>query len=366
MAGHHGRSSELLDRASSSPPHAARSGGARRRDAASHGGAEVDVLSEVLRSVRLTGALFFPMEVSAPWVDEVPAASVFGPTLLPGVQHVVSYHIVTQGACWANLVDHPAVRLEAGDVLLLPHGDPYVMSSAPGLRSEAPADEVMSFFRRMATASAPTLVIEGGGGPERAELVCGFLGCDVQPFNPVLETLPRLLHLRRPVATHDPLGHLVDFALAESRRRRSGSKCVLLRLSEVLFVEVIRRHLDGLSAGQTGWLAGLRDPIVGRALALLHDRPARPWTLRGLASELGISRATLSDRFTRFVGRPPMRYLARWRMQLAASLLSDGSAKVAAVAQDVGYESEAAFSRAFKKIAGASPGSWRQRPTPVT
>jgi AraC-like DNA-binding protein len=331
---------------------------------ASADGVEIDVLSDVLRTVRLTGALFFPMEVSSPWVDEVPAATTFAPIVLPGAQHVVSYHIVTEGACWAALLGGPAVHLEAGDILVIAHGDPYTMSSAPGMRSEAPVDAVLTFFRQMATGGLPSVVIEGGGGPQRAKIVCGFLGCDIRPFNPVLETLPRLVHLRRPPASsaHHRLGHVIEFALAESRQRRSGGRCVLLRLSEVLFVEVVRRYLDARPAGHTGWLAGLRDPIVGHALALLHDRPVHAWTLERLARDVGISRSTLAERFTQFVGQPPMRYLAHWRMQLAARLLSDGTAKVSAVALDVGYDSEAAFSRAFKKIVGMAPATWRRSP----
>jgi AraC-like DNA-binding protein len=219
----------------------------------------------------------------------------------------------------------------------------------------------------MAAGGLPSVVIEGGGGPERAKIVCGFLGCDIRPFNPVLETLPRLVHLRRPPAAsvHDRLGHVIEFAVTESRQGRSGGRCVVLRLSEVLFVEVVRRYLDALPSGHTGWLAGLRDPIVGHALALLHERPVHAWTLERLARDVGISRSTLADRFTRFVGQPPMRYLAQWRIQLAARLLSDGTAKVSAVALDVGYDSEAAFSRAFKKIVGMAPAAWRRSPSGV-
>jgi len=213
----------------------------------------------------------------------------------------------------------------------------------------------------MAAGRLPSVVLEGGGGPERAKVICGFLGCDIRPFNPVLETLPRLVHLRRPPtsSTHDRLEHVIEFALMESRQRRSGGRCVLLRLSEVLFVEVVRRYLDSLPTGHSGWLAGLRDPIVGRALAVLHDRPVHAWTLERLAKDVGTSRSTLADRFTQFVGQPPMRYLTQWRMQLAARLLSDSTAKVSAVALDVGYDSEAAFSRAFKKIVGMAPAAWR-------
>ena len=366
MATHHDQSSELFDRASNAPPASAPSGGTQPPEVTAGGGTVVDVLSDVLRTVKLTGALFFPLQASSPWADEIPPATVFAPAVLPGAQHVVSYHIVTLGACWATLRDSPPVRLETGDIFVVPHGDPYVISSAPDMRAEAPADAVLSFFREMAAGSAPSVVTEGGGGLERTDLVCGFLACDIRPFNPILETLPRLVHLRRPPAEHDHLWHLIEFALAESRQPRSGAKCVVLRLSEVLFVEVVRRYLDGLGPAQTGWLAGLRDPIVGRALALLHDRPADSWTLERLAREIGASRSALADRFTQFVGQPPMRYLAQWRMQLAARLLSDGSAKVAAIARDVGYDSEAAFSRGFKKIVGVAPANWRRRSMAAT
>lgn len=358
MAEHHDRSSEFLAAASGAAVDAARGSGG----APGHG-AIGDVLSDVLRTIRLTGALFFPFEASSPWADEIPTATALMPSILPGAQHVVSYHIVSKGSCWMTLADDPSVHLDTGDIVVIPHGDTYVMSSTPGMRPAMPTDAVLMFFRQMATGSAPSVVIEGDGGGERADLVCGFLGCDVRPFNPVLEALPRLVHLQRPpeVSTHDRLGPLIEFALAESRQRRSGAQSVLLRLSEVLFIEVIRRYLDSLAADRTGWLAGLRDPMIGRALVVLHDRPAVPWTLASLAKEIGVSRSVLAARFTHVVGRPPMRYLAHWRMQLASRLLADRAAKVSAVALEVGYESEAAFSRAFKEVVGVSPATWRRR-----
>ena len=267
--------------------------------------AGVDVLSEVLRNVRLTGALFFPMKVSSPWVSEIPPASAFASVLLPGAQHVVSYHLVRRGACWAGVADGPPLQLSEGDILVIPHGDSYFMSSASDLRSSGASDDaVLGFFRAMTMASAPRVVIEGGGGPERIDVVCGFLGCDVRPFNPVLASLPRFIHLRRESTTMglDRLTRLIEFALAESSEGTSGAKCVLLHLSEILFVEVVRRYLDTLTAGHTGWLAGLRDSLVGHALAQLHDRPTDSWTLDRLAKEVGTSRSALADRFTHLVG----------------------------------------------------------------
>jgi AraC-like DNA-binding protein len=296
-------------------------------------------------------------------VDEVPDAREFASIVLPGAQHVVSYHIVRQGRCWAAVRGERPVLLEAGDVLVVPHGDPYMMGSAPGLRSGMPQDAVLEFFRQMAARSAPLEVIEGGGGPDRAQVICGFLGCDVRPFNPVLDALPRVLHLRRRSGARagDRLSVLVDLALDESRDRQSGTRCVLLHLSELLFVEVVRRHLGSLGNEERGWLAGLRDPIAGRALALLHDRPAGPWSLNRLAREIGVSRSSLAERFSDLIGQPPMRYLARWRIQLACRLLTDEAAKVSAIALDVGYHSEAAFGRAFKAVVGTSPAAWRRR-----
>lgn len=353
MGGRHDRSSESLVVAS----------GPEASEPSAPPESTLDVLSDVLRTVRLTGALFFPMEASSPWADDIPSATAFTSIVVPGAQHLVSYHIVIGGHCWASLAGGSPVCLEAGDILVIPHGDAYVLSSAPGLRSDMTEDAVLMFFRQMSSGAAPPVVIEGGGGPERVELACGFLGCDVRPFNPVLEALPRLIHLRRPpaVSASDRLGPLVEFALAESRERRSGAASVLLRLSEVLFIEVVRRCLDALEGAPRGWLAGLRDPLVGRALALLHEGPGAPWTLDGLAKATGASRSTLAERFTHLVGEPPMRYLARWRMQLASRLLTDGRAKVSAVALEVGYQSEAAFSRAFKETMGVSPAAWRRQ-----
>jgi AraC-like DNA-binding protein len=239
------------------------------------------------------------------------------------------------------------------------------MSMAPGMRGGPGRAETLALMRQMAAGQLPFTIAEGGGGPERLHLVCGFLGCDARPFNPLLATLPRLLHVRRASGgAGDPLGRLTEFAVAESRERRAGSECIRLRLSELMFVEVVRRYLASLPAEQTGWLAGLRDPMIGRALTLLHERPAEAWTLEALARDVGLSRSALAGRFAHFVGHPPMHYLTRWRMQVAARLLADGVAKVSAVAREVGYDSEAAFSRAFTKATGVPPATWRRRYAP--
>jgi AraC-like DNA-binding protein len=220
-------------------------------------------------------------------------------------------------------------------------------------------------MRGMKGGQLPFVIQGGGGSADKLGVVCGFLGCDDRPFNPLMATLPRLLHIKRASgAADDRLERLLELTLAEARDAAPGGESVRLRLSELMFVEVIRRHLAALAPEQAGWLAGLRDEHIGRALALLHERAAHPWTLEDLAADVGLSRSAFAERFARLVGEPPMQYLARWRMQVAARLLTDGTAKVAAVALEVGYDSEAAFSRAFKKIAGVSPAAWRGRQLP--
>jgi AraC-like DNA-binding protein len=321
-----------------------------------------DVLSDVLRTVRLTGALFFLVDASAPWGLALPDGATLAPSVLAGAQSVISYHAVTHGSGWGGSLPGIPQRLETGDILVFPRGDPYVMSIARGAPGGPPLADILAFMRDMAAGRLPFLVSEGGGGAERLGLVCGFLGCDVRPFNPLLGSLPAVIHLRAAFAADgDPLGQLIRFAVAESRDRRPGGECVRLRLSELMFVEVVRRHLATLPAEATGWLAGLRDPIVGHALALLHQRPGDAWTLERLANDVGRSRSALAERFLELVGQPPMQYLAHWRIQVAARLLADGAAKVSAVALDVGYDSDAAFSRAFKRIAGMAPATWRAR-----
>jgi AraC-like DNA-binding protein len=311
--------------------------------------------------VRLTGACFFRVEASTPWWAEVPEAAAVRPTVLPRAQHLVSYHVITEGRCWAGLRDGPGLWVEAGDTVLVPHGDCYGLSTEPRAFGDQPIEVSRSFFRQMAAHELPLTLCAGGGGPGGVGVICGFLGCDAAPFNPVLTMLPRLVRVPPPPAgTTDRLAQLVDFALAESRGG-AGSACVLARVGELLFVEVVRRYVRSLPPDRQGWLSGLRDPLVGRALALLHQQPARSWTLEALAREAGLSRTALAERFDHFVGHPPMQYLARWRMQLAARRLGDDDAKVAAVALEVGYDSEAAFSRAFKKLVGVSPAAWRRR-----
>jgi AraC-like DNA-binding protein len=315
-----------------------------------------DALSQVLRAVKLTGAVFFNIDASSPWVAESPPGSAIVADIMPGCQHLIPYHAVTRGGCWGGLIGQPPIRVDAGDIVVFPHGDSHVMSSKPGMRAEPRYD----LFRHAAAQALPFAVKTGGDGPDAAQLVCGYLGCDVRPFNPLLATLPPILHARQRPGGEDWLSQFMRAAMAESQQRRAGGEAMLARLSELMFVEVVRRHLEALPAQQAGWLAGLRDPFVGQALALLHGRPAEPWTLDTLGKEAGLSRSALAQRFNELVGQSPIQYLTHWRMQLAAGRLAEG-ASVGEAAFEVGYGSEAAFSRAFKKVVGAPPASWRKQ-----
>lgn len=314
-----------------------------------------DTLSEVLRGVRLNGAVFFEVHATAPWVAEAPPASDLGP-YMNGVEHVLEYHVVTSGACWGGIVNEAPVRLEAGDVILFPQGDAHVISSAPGMRGKVDVER----RRQVAASRLPIAITIGSGGEERAEVICGFLGCDVRPFNPLLATLPRTVHVPRREDDGGVIEQFVKLALLESTAHRAGSEAVLSRLSELLFVEVLRRYLASLPPEHVGWLAGLRDESVGRALGKLHDRPAHAWNLEELAREAGVSRSVLAERFMYFVGVPPMQYLAQWRMQLVSTLLANTSLGLGEIAGQVGYGSEAALSRAYKRLVGVAPADWRR------
>ena len=317
----------------------------------------MDALSDVLRAVRLTGAVFFEISATDPWVAETPRGDAIVVKIFPGSQHLIPYHVVTHGSCWAWALDEPPVHLGAGDIVVFPHGNAHVLSSAPGMRSapdlkryRAPVDGQLPFHVSMGDASAAT----------SAQIVCGYLGCDTLPFNPLLAALPPVIRMSD--RNGGSLAALFGFALGESKEPRIGGESVLGRLSELMFVEVVRRYLETVPPERTNWLAGLRDPLVGLALTALHRTPARDWSLDSLAREIGTSRSVLAQRFAQLVGQSPMQYLQRWRMQLAANQLRDGVDTIATVAEVAGYDSESAFSRAFKRVVGMPPSDWRKQP----
>jgi len=316
----------------------------------------MDALSDLLRVVRLDSAFFYAVEAREPWSVEAIPARELSPRILPDAEHIISYHILTEGRAYGGLLGEPLVELVPGDVIVFCHGEPHVMASGrelptgPNVHTSAPD-------------RYPNTVILGEEGPHSASFVCGYLGCDRLPFNPLLAALPHQMHIRG--MSNAWLGSFPRQVTEESRLGRAGADTVLIRMAELMFIEVLRRYIDDLPPGQTGWLAGLRDEVVGRALTLLHSQPGRQWTLADLARESVSSRSSLAKRFTDLTGQPPMQYLTQWRMQVAANRLAQSSAKVATIGSEVGYESEAAFSRAFKKATGLAPGAWRDARRPA-
>jgi AraC-like DNA-binding protein len=318
----------------------------------------MDALSDVLRAVRLKGAIFFDVHASDPWAAETPAGNQIVGRMFPAAENLICYHAITHGTCWAAVADEPPLFLRAGDVVVIPHGHAHVLSSTPGLRGE----HDVSRYRAPNELELPVSISMGDGSSESAGFVCGFLGCDARPYNPLLSSLPHVFKVSDQV--DGPLGAYMQIALTESKRPRIGSESVLGRLSELMFVDVIRRYLETLPPDRLDWLAGLRDPCIGRALAEIHRDPAHHWTLESLARKVAMSRSALAEHFTKFVGTPPMQYLTNWRMQIAANQLLSTTDSVTVVANRVGYDSDAAFSRAFKKTVGTPPSEWRRNRAP--
>ena len=325
----------------------------------------MDVLSDVLLAVRLTGAVFFDVEASSPFATESPRGEVIRERLMADAGHVIGFHVVTEGDCWAEAVDRPEApqHLRAGEMVIFPAGDANTMASSPRMRGRPdwslyyrPVDEALPFSISLTSPDREA------ADASRCHFVCGFLACDARPFNPLVASLPRIV--RAPVSDRSWqwMSGLLDVATTPGEPGDAGREAMLAKLAELMFVEALRAHIDALPPDARGWVAGLRDPQVGAVLRLMHGRPSEPWTLSGLAHEVGMSRSSLAERFTTYVEVPPMQYLTRWRLQLAAGLLEGGNVGVSGAAAAVGYRSEAAFHRAFKRYVGTSPGAWRRGP----
>jgi AraC-like DNA-binding protein len=315
----------------------------------------MDALSDVLRVVRLQGGVFLHAEFTAPWCILSQVAAEDCGASLKGAEHLVLYHYVVEGRLLAQVPKGRSVEVGAGELVMFPHNHAHLLGSDLDL-PPVPAREVVC-----ASPGGGLLAIHHGGGGERTRIVCGFLGCDRLDGNPLAASLPPVLRFDiREGSAAAWMKSTLEFAADEIAARRAGSETVLAKLSELLFVETLRRYVEGLPHEQTGWLAGLKDPFVSRALSLLHGGVAREWTVEDLGREVGLSRSALADRFTRLIGEPPMRYLARWRIQVAAHRLRNSDMALARIAEQVGYESEAAFSRAFKRSFGVPPAAWRR------
>jgi AraC-like DNA-binding protein len=316
----------------------------------------MDAFSEILGRVALKGALFFNAEFSAPWGFASPPSQNLAPALSPGAPHLVIYHFVVEGSGFVRVHDGSTLRLSAGDVVVLPHGDAHAMSSTETVRDA----ETTAILSKLKTRDLKTMQAGGGGAVTR--FVCGFMACDPVLCRPILQGLPSAFKVSlRSDGSGRWLENSILHLVEESASGHAGSEAMLAKLSEALFVDTLRRYMTGLPEQEIGWLAAARDPLVGRSLTLLHRRAQHPWTIAELAREVGLSRSALVERFTRYLSEPPMAYLMRWRLQLAARALTATSRGVAEIAADVGYESEAAFNRAFKREFGLPPARYRRQ-----
>src|SRR5262245_25342975 len=314
----------------------------------------MDALSETLRVVRLVGAIFVNAKFTAPWCYRSERADTVAPLLEPGAERVVIFHLITEGECFVEMPNSEPVRLIAGDAVLFPQGDAHVMTSEPGL-PPAKSSGLNAVLTRQ-----PRLISYGGGGAV-TRLLCGYLACDAKLARMLLAGLPPLVRINvRGSNAGMWLEASVHYALREARSPRPGGAGVLAKLAEVLFIEVLRLYMNEQHEGRTGWLAGVGDRIVGAALSAMHKDPAHAWTLEELARVSNTSRSVLAERFQHLVGSSPMQYLTQWRMMLAANLLRSGNAPMTRIAEGVGYQTDTAFIRAFRREFGAPPATWRR------
>lgn len=315
----------------------------------------MDVISEALQQVRLTGAVLFRVGFGAPW-----AVQTGGDVRLPPpATHTSVFHAVLEGECWVGHGDEPRRRLQAGEAVIIPRSIVHYLGDTPD-RSPAKVSDLLNV-----TSLSKLRDLRWGGDGRRTRILCGFLGYERAMFTPLYDALPDMFQVRLAGGDAEPtLDPLLAYAEDEIVSRRPGSTGLRLRMAELLFVEALRRYMAGLPDDEPGWLAGVRDPLVGRALALLHARPREAWTVATLAREVASSRSALADRFQALLAEPPMHYLARLRMQLAARRLRDSRDSVEAIADAVGYASTAAFQRAFKREMGTTPARWRRMSAP--
>jgi len=313
----------------------------------------VDLLSDALTFVRLTGALIFRVDIAGPWgIAADPKVEKFAPLLPPGTNQIVVFHIVLDGGCWIRRPPLEWFHVSAGQAVVIAHGDPHDLCDQPGRITEPFSallgDRTLLDLRHASFRTGPG---------DSVSLLCGFLGCDRRAFEPLCRSLP-------PVFTVDIGARenpLVHYAVANALDDSPGAAGLRGRLAELLFLCTLQTHVHKLPADASGWLAGLRDPLVGKALLALHERPCRRWSVEDLAAATASSRSNLAARFNEIIGEPPMHYLTRLRMQLAARRLTESRHSIASVANEVGYDSSAAFQRAFKRCFGVPPAAWRRR-----
>jgi AraC-like DNA-binding protein len=313
----------------------------------------MDALSEILSAVKIQGALFFNGEFTAPWCFSAPHANVIAPYLSPDAGHLIIYHCVTEGSAYAKLAGGQRETLTAGDIVIFPHGNAHLLGNGESVEPED--------ARHLLGKGERLRLVRFGGGGAITRFVCGFMACEKRLCEILLSGLPTVLRVH---IGNDPAGKWLEnsirFSVDRENEERAGSGVVLAKLSEILLVEALRRYINSLPEDQTGWFAGARDPAIGRALTLLHKDPAQSWTVSNLAKKCGMSRTRLAERFRYFLGQSPIAYLTHWRMMMGADILQSTENSIAQVAEAVGYCSEAAFNRAFKRQFDCPPAQFRR------
>ena len=317
----------------------------------------MDALSDLVRTFRLSGSMFFRVRLRSPYGVTAAGVDQIAADYIPEAEarQLIPFHLVTRGPMWVDIEGSGPVCLQAGDIIVIPNGATHSLVDRPG-RDAIPVSELKSHI----TGSPSTL--DWGGSGETAEALCGFFRCESRLFNPLIRALPDVLVIPHDSEQSAWLMATLEHTFTETQDQRAGRNAIVDRLTELLFLEVVQRHLAGGDAG--GWLGALSDPVVGAALTHLHDEPERAWTLESLARACNASRSTLAQRFTERVGISPMRYLTEWRMELAAQRLEETSQSIGEIALISGYESEAAFNGAFKRHTGEPPAAWRRRRVP--
>ena len=316
----------------------------------------MDALSEALNTVHMISAIFFNAEFTAPWGVAEPNAQAFARVLAPAAERLIPYHLITEGNAFAQIEGTPRLPLTAGDIVIVPYGDPHILSNgspAALIDGSAWLDDYLSDDLSASRC---------GGGGATTRFVCGFFGCERQADRLFLSGLPPLLKINiRGDASGNWLENSIRHLVFETASGRPGGTVLLCKMAEALFIETLRLYMEALPSGHIGWLAGARDPVVSRVLFLLHRKPWHKWSVAELASEVGASRSAISERFAHFLGESPMTYLSRWRLQFAARVLQMNRKTILQVASEVGYESEAAFNRAFKREFGLPPAQFRKK-----
>ena len=314
----------------------------------------MDALLDMLRAMRLTGGIFLDAEFTAPWCVTAKVGPEDCTPFTPEPRYIIAYHHVTAGRFLLKLGGQPPIQVKGGEIVVLPRNDHHVIGSALNLRAIS-AEHLI----KPEPDGGLARIVHGGGG-ERTHILCGFLGHDM-PYNGIVAMLPSVLKLN---VADGASGNWIEssfrFAAQELAEGHVKSPAVLAKLAELMFMEAVRRYLASQPPERSAWAAGMHDPIVGRALGLLHSQMGRRWTTEDLAREIGLSRSAFAERFTRIVGEPPMRYLAHQRLEHASVQLRESSDAIARIAYDVGYESEAAFNRAFRREYGVPPAAWRR------